>query len=210
MRALPVGPLGDAVDRDGWRAASTRRCCVRCRTRAFALALCATSKNRPVPAASAAQCNLLLAHSVLREYFAAADGRQGECRAQQRRLPNLIICFAQQLRATTCRVPPSQPVGCRCAPQSRANFVDGLGGWRLFLPGSVFLLQRFAATVSAAILLVLVVRVGFCLSFAVARPLLTKYCLTRDITRWSLSVTADVGQQRGALAARRRQDQIAT
>jgi len=62
------------------------------------------------------------------------------------------------------------------------------GAYFYFVP--VFLLQRFAASSTAASLFMSVMGVGFCLSFAVAMPLLTKYFSTRDITRWSLFVTA--------------------
>jgi MFS transporter, DHA1 family, tetracycline resistance protein len=62
------------------------------------------------------------------------------------------------------------------------------GAYFFFIP--VFLLHRFVATGTEASLFMSVMGVGFCLSFAVAMPLLTKYCSTRDITRWSLFATA--------------------
>ncbi len=62
------------------------------------------------------------------------------------------------------------------------------GAYFYFVP--VFLLRRFAATGKEASLFMSVMGVGFCLSFAVAMPLLTKYCSTRDIVRWSLLVTS--------------------
>jgi MFS family permease len=62
------------------------------------------------------------------------------------------------------------------------------GAYFYFIP--VFLLDQFAATGRAASLFMSVMGIGFCLSFAVAMPLLTKYWSTRDITRWSLLATA--------------------
>jgi len=62
------------------------------------------------------------------------------------------------------------------------------GAYFYFIP--VFLLDRFAVSGTAASYFMSVMGIGFCLSFAVAMPLLTKYCSTRDITRWSLLATA--------------------
>jgi MFS family permease len=62
------------------------------------------------------------------------------------------------------------------------------GAYFFFIP--VFLLGRFAASGKEASFFMSVMGVGFCLSFAVAMPLLTKYFSTRAITRWSLAVTA--------------------
>jgi MFS transporter, DHA1 family, tetracycline resistance protein len=62
------------------------------------------------------------------------------------------------------------------------------GAYFFFVP--VFLLRRFGATGTEASLFMSVMGVGFCLSFAVAMPLLTKRYSTRDITRWSLFVTS--------------------
>ena len=62
------------------------------------------------------------------------------------------------------------------------------GAYFFFVP--VFLLHRFGVTSTAASLFMSGMGVGFWLSFAFATPLLTKYCSTRDITRWSLFATA--------------------
>jgi len=62
------------------------------------------------------------------------------------------------------------------------------GAYFFFIP--VFLLGRFSASGKEASFFMSVMGVGFCLSFAVAMPLLTKYFSTRAITRWSLAVTA--------------------
>jgi MFS transporter, DHA1 family, tetracycline resistance protein len=62
------------------------------------------------------------------------------------------------------------------------------GAYFFFVP--VFLLHRFATTGTQASLFMSVMGIGFCISFAVAMPLLTKYCSVRDITRWSLLVTS--------------------
>jgi DHA1 family tetracycline resistance protein-like MFS transporter len=62
------------------------------------------------------------------------------------------------------------------------------GAYFYFVP--VFLLNRFAVTGTEASLFMSVMGIGFCLSFAVAMPFLTKRYSTRDITRWSLFVTS--------------------
>lgn len=62
------------------------------------------------------------------------------------------------------------------------------GAYFYFIP--VFLLDRFSATSKEASLFMSAMGIGFCLSFAVAMPLLTRYFSTRDITRWSLAITA--------------------
>jgi MFS transporter, DHA1 family, tetracycline resistance protein len=62
------------------------------------------------------------------------------------------------------------------------------GAYFYFIP--VFLLHRFAATGQEASLFMSVMGVGFCLSFAVAMPLCTKYFSTGSITRWSLCIAA--------------------
>ena len=62
------------------------------------------------------------------------------------------------------------------------------GAYFFFIP--VFLLDRFSVSGREASFFMSVMGIGFCLSFAVAMPLLTKYFSTRAITRWSLAVTA--------------------
>jgi DHA1 family tetracycline resistance protein-like MFS transporter len=62
------------------------------------------------------------------------------------------------------------------------------GAYFYFIP--VFLLDRFGASGRQASLFMSIMGIGFCLSFAVAMPLLGKYCSMRDITRWSLAATA--------------------
>ena len=62
------------------------------------------------------------------------------------------------------------------------------GAYFYFVP--VFLLDRFAASSTETSLFMSVMGIGFCLSFAVAMPFLTKRYSTRDITRWSLFFTA--------------------
>ena len=59
------------------------------------------------------------------------------------------------------------------------------GAYFYFIP--VFLLDRFAIGGKDDELFMSVMGVGFCLSFAVAMPLLTKYFSTRAITERSLS-----------------------
>jgi MFS transporter, DHA1 family, tetracycline resistance protein len=62
------------------------------------------------------------------------------------------------------------------------------GAYFYFVP--VFLLDRFGVTSTETSLFMSAMGIGFCLSFAVAMPLLTKHYSTRDITRWSLFVTS--------------------
>jgi MFS transporter, DHA1 family, tetracycline resistance protein len=62
------------------------------------------------------------------------------------------------------------------------------GAYFYFVP--VFLLRSFGAGSTQASLFMSVMGLGFCLSFAAAMPLLTKYCSTHDITRRSLLVTS--------------------
>ena len=62
------------------------------------------------------------------------------------------------------------------------------GAYFLFVP--VFLINRFAVSGTEASLFMSVMGIGFCLSFAVAMPFLTKRWSTREITRWSLFVTS--------------------
>jgi len=62
------------------------------------------------------------------------------------------------------------------------------GAYFYFIP--VFLLDRYSASGRVASYFMSVMGVGFCLSFAVAMPLLTKFFSTRAITFWSLVATA--------------------
>ena len=62
------------------------------------------------------------------------------------------------------------------------------GAYFYFVP--VFLLYRFDATSTSASFFMSVMGIGFCLSFAVAMPFLTKRYSTRAITSWSLLVTS--------------------
>lgn len=62
------------------------------------------------------------------------------------------------------------------------------GAYFYFVP--VFLLHRFGVTSMDASSFMSVMGVGFCLSFAVAMPFLTKRYSTRAITSWSLLVTS--------------------
>ena len=58
------------------------------------------------------------------------------------------------------------------------------GAYFYFIP--VFLLDRYGVSGKDASYFMSVMGVGFCVSFAVAMPLLTKYCSTRAITSGSL------------------------
>jgi MFS transporter, DHA1 family, tetracycline resistance protein len=62
------------------------------------------------------------------------------------------------------------------------------GAYFYFIP--VFLLDRYGVSGKDASYFMSVMGVGFCLSFAVAMPLLTKYCSTRAITSGSLIGTS--------------------
>ena len=62
------------------------------------------------------------------------------------------------------------------------------GAYFYFVP--VFLLYRFDATSTSASFFMSVMGIGFCLSFAVAMPFLTKRYSTRSITSWSLLITS--------------------
>lgn len=62
------------------------------------------------------------------------------------------------------------------------------GAYFYFIP--VFLLDRYGVSGKDASYFMSVMGVGFCLSFAVAVPLLTKYCSTRAITGGSLIATS--------------------
>ena len=62
------------------------------------------------------------------------------------------------------------------------------GAYFYFIP--VFLLDRYGVSGRDASYFMSVMGVGFCLSFAVAMPLLTKYCSTRAITSGSLIGTS--------------------
>lgn len=62
------------------------------------------------------------------------------------------------------------------------------GAYFYFIP--VFLLDRYGVSGKDASYFMSVMGVGFCVSFAVAMPLLTKYCSTRAITSGSLIATS--------------------
>lgn len=62
------------------------------------------------------------------------------------------------------------------------------GAYFYFIP--VFLLDRYGVSGKDASYFMSVMGVGFCVSFAVAMPLLTRYCSTRAITSGSLIGTA--------------------
>jgi DHA1 family tetracycline resistance protein-like MFS transporter len=62
------------------------------------------------------------------------------------------------------------------------------GAYFYFIP--VFLLDRYGVSGKDASYFMSVMGVGFCVSFAVAMPLLTKYCSTRVITSGSLVATS--------------------
>ena len=62
------------------------------------------------------------------------------------------------------------------------------GAYFYFIP--VFLLDRYGVSGKDASYFMSVMGVGFCVSFAVAMPLLTKYCSTRAITSGSLIGTS--------------------
>lgn len=62
------------------------------------------------------------------------------------------------------------------------------GAYFYFIP--VFLLDRYGVSGKDASYFMSVMGVGFCVSFAVAMPLLTKYCSTRAITSGSLVGTS--------------------
>ena len=64
------------------------------------------------------------------------------------------------------------------------------GAYFYFIP--VFLLERFAAGAQQTNFFMSVMGIGFCLSYAVAMPLLTRYFATRAIAQWSLCATASL------------------